>query len=59
MIIWNAAFASCAGTRGCPELAKYLCQLDFVLADIMGMKLERTMTLAEGDPKCDFRYSKK
>lgn len=45
--------------EGCPELAKYLCQLDFVLADIMGMKLERTMTLAEGDPKCDFRYSRK
>lgn len=45
--------------EGCPELAKYLCRLDFVLADIMGMKLERTMTIAEGHPKCDFRYSRK
>lgn len=45
--------------EGCPELAKYLCRFDFVLADIMGMKLERTMTIAEGKPKCDFRYSRK
>ena len=45
--------------EGCPELAKYLCRLDYVLADIMGMKLERTMTIAEGNPKCDFRYSRK
>lgn len=43
----------------CPELAKYLCRMDFVLADLMGMKLERTMTIAEGKPKCDFRYSRK
>lgn len=45
--------------EGCPELAKYLCRLDFVMADIMGMKLERTMTIAEGHSKCDFRYLKK
>lgn len=45
--------------EGCPELAKYLCRLDYVLADIMGMKLERTMMIAEGKPKCDFRYSRK
>lgn len=43
----------------CPELAKYLCRFDFVLADIMGMKLERTMTIAEGNEKCDFRYSRR
>lgn len=45
--------------EGCPELAKYLCRFDFILADIMGMKLERTMTIADGYPKCDFRYSRK
>ncbi|MCM1524765.1 MAG: L-2-amino-thiazoline-4-carboxylic acid hydrolase [Ruminococcus sp.] len=45
--------------EGCPELAGYLCRLDFVLADIMGMKLERTETIAEGGEKCDFRYSRK
>lgn len=45
--------------EGCFELAKYLCKLDFLLADIMGMKLERTQTLAEGGSVCDFRYSRK
>lgn len=43
--------------ENCFELAKYLCQLDFVLADMMGMKLERTQTIAEGGDYCDFRYS--
>lgn len=28
--------------EGCPEYAKYLCRLDFLLADIMGMELKRT-----------------
>ncbi|MCM1327826.1 MAG: L-2-amino-thiazoline-4-carboxylic acid hydrolase [Ruminococcus sp.] len=45
--------------ESCPELAKYLCRLDFVLADIMGMELKRTETIAEGYEKCDFRYRKK
>lgn len=27
--------------------------------NIMGMKLERTMIIAEGCEKCDFRYSRK
>jgi hypothetical protein len=34
-----------------------MCRLDFVIADIMGMKLVRTKTLAEGADLCDFRYS--
>lgn len=44
--------------EGCPQLAAYLCQMDYVLADIMHMKLVRTKTIAEGDSYCDFRYSK-
>lgn len=45
--------------EGCFELARYLCRLDFVMADIMNMKLERTGTIAEGADFCDFRYSRK
>lgn len=41
------------------DLAKYLCQLDFVMADMMGIELKRTQTIAEGAQYCDFRYSKK
>ena len=44
--------------EGCPELAKYLCKLDYVIADAMGAKLVRTKTLAEGGDYCDFRYSR-
>ena len=43
----------------CPELAKYLCSLDYMLVDMMGIKLERTKTLAQGDELCDFRFIKK
>lgn len=45
--------------EGCPELAHYMCLMDFVLADIMGMKLVRTGTIADGADICDFRYSRK
>ena len=45
--------------EGCPELAAYICRMDFVLADMMNMKLVRTRTIAEGAPYCDFRYSRK
>lgn len=44
--------------EGCPELATYLCRMDYVLADIMHMELVRTGTIAEGASYCDFRYSR-
>ena len=44
--------------EGCPELAAYLGRMDYVLADIMHMKLVRTGTIAEGASYCDFRYSR-
>lgn len=45
--------------EGCPELAKYLCKLDYLIAEVMGLRLERTTTLADGGEKCDFRFSRK
>ena len=45
--------------EGCPEFAKYLCRLDYLIADTMGATLVRTKTLAEGGDFCDFRYSLK
>lgn len=41
------------------DLAKYLCRLDFILADMMCIELRRTTTIAEGGERCDFRYSRK
>jgi hypothetical protein len=45
--------------EGCFEIAKYLCRLDFIMADMMGVKLVRTKTIADGGDFCDFRYSLK
>ena len=45
--------------EGCFELAKYLCKLDYLLADIMGLGLDRTKTLANGSDCCDFRWYRK
>lgn len=42
----------------CFELAHYLCKLDFMMAELVGLRLERSCTLADGDAKCDFRYYK-
>ncbi len=45
--------------EGCPHLAKYLCRLDFLFAETMGLHLDRTTTLAEGGERCDFRFCRK
>ena len=44
--------------EGCFEYAKYLCRLDYMTSDMMGIRLVRTKTLADGDEKCDFRFSR-
>ena len=38
------------------ELMPYLCSVDFIMSERMNLGLHRTMTLAEGNPKCDFRF---
>jgi len=38
------------------ELMPYLCSVDFIMSERMNLGLQRTMTLAEGSPKCDFRF---
>lgn len=46
--------------RGHPELtAAAACSLDHRMADLWGMTLRRTQTIAQGDPRCDFRFSVK
>jgi hypothetical protein len=50
--------ASCKflAKQGAPELAPYLCPVDILYSDTLGWGLTRTMTLAEGAEKCDFRF---
>jgi hypothetical protein len=38
------------------EFAPYMCRLDFIMSERMGLGLVRTTTIAEGGEKCDFRY---
>jgi hypothetical protein len=40
------------------ELAPYVCAVDKTASELLGWGLTRTMTLAEGAPKCDFRFKK-
>jgi hypothetical protein len=40
------------------EFARYMCRLDFIMSERMGMGLVRTTTIAEGGEKCDFRYKR-
>jgi len=40
------------------ELAPYVCAVDKAASEMLGWGLSRTMTLAEGHEKCDFRFKK-
>ena len=55
----NCGICNLCRDEGCFEQAKYLCRMDFVLADMMDLKLTRTQTLAENGTYCDFRYGRK
>ncbi|MDI6905844.1 MAG: L-2-amino-thiazoline-4-carboxylic acid hydrolase, partial [Candidatus Bathyarchaeia archaeon] len=42
--------------QGADEFTPYLCLLDFPKSKAFGLGLVRTMTIAEGAEKCDFRW---
>jgi hypothetical protein len=42
--------------QGADELTPYMCRLDFALSEAFGMDLVRTMTIAEGGEKWDYRF---
>lgn len=43
--------------QGAPELAPYLCWLDYPMCTAMRVQLTRTKTIAQGSERCDFRFS--
>jgi hypothetical protein len=45
-------------TENAFELAPYVCATDKPTSELMGWGLARTMTIAEGSSKCDFRFKK-
>lgn len=44
--------------QGADELTPYLCDLDYVTFEALGIELTRTKTLAWGCDRCDFRVTK-
>jgi hypothetical protein len=60
---WGRDYVECGivkflHSQGASELTPYLCLTDYALFGALGIELERTMTLAEGGEKCDFRFKK-
>ncbi|NLS76303.1 MAG: L-2-amino-thiazoline-4-carboxylic acid hydrolase [Chloroflexi bacterium] len=60
---YGVDYQECASVKflaaqGASELAPYLCAADKLYSDMLGWGLRRTMTLAEGYDKCDFRFKK-
>jgi hypothetical protein len=44
--------------EGAPELAPYLCWLDYPMCKAMQVRLVRTETIAQGCERCNFRFSR-
>jgi hypothetical protein len=44
--------------EGAPEYAPYLCWIDYPQFAAMGLRLDRTETIAHGGQRCDFRVSR-
>jgi len=60
---YGVDYIECASCKfltkhGAPELAPYLCPVDILFSNTLGWGLTRTMTLAEGAEKCNFRFKK-
>jgi hypothetical protein len=45
--------------EGAPELAPYGCWIDYPMFAAMGVRLDRTETIAQGGQRCDFRMSRR
>jgi hypothetical protein len=56
--ITDCAIAKFFHAQGADELAPYMCLIDFAFSKALGLGLVRTMAIAEGGEKCDFRYKR-
>lgn len=60
---WGRDYVECGivnflHSQGADELTPYLCLTDYALLGALGIELKRTMTLAEGGERCDFRFKR-
>jgi hypothetical protein len=56
--ITECAICKVFHAQGADELTPFVCLTDFPMSKAFGMGLVRTMTIAEGAEKCDFRYKR-
>ncbi len=60
---YGVDYLECASVKflraqGAAEFAPYLCAADVLYSEALGWGLHRTMTLAEGAERCDFRFKR-
>ena len=60
---YGVDYIECASVKflteqGAPELAPYICPTDILYSEALGWGLTRTMTVAEGAVRCDFRFKR-
>lgn len=60
---YGVDYLECASCKyleaeGAFELTPYICAVDKTASELLGWGLSRANTLAEGAPKCDFRFTK-
>lgn len=55
---YECATCKFLAAEGAAEVAPYLCPADILYSQTLGWGLKRTMTLAAGDTKCDFRFKR-
>jgi len=60
---YGVDYSECGGCKflseqGAHELAPYICTADIIYSELFGWGLNRTMTIAEGFEKCNFRFKK-
>lgn len=58
MDMTECAYLKYLQSQGAGELCPYGCECDYVMAEMMGIGLQRTKTLAWGCDRCDFRFAK-
>lgn len=56
---YQCGLCKLAQQEKCRHIVKEMCKFDYITAQLMGAKLVRTETIAEGGDMCDFRYQKK
>lgn len=54
----ECAYQKFLHAQGADEWTPYGCELDYVMAELMGYGFQRTKTLAWGCDRCDMRFSK-